>query len=106
MDPRFDLPLDRWTPIGGGIEIKPMHGYSVAETVVFGVRHPSDADGALSATPGWCVGSVPIDSRYGSSGHNWQVVQERPLTLSPSIRCAVQGHSMHGFIREGRWEAV
>ena len=31
----------------------------------------------------------------------WSVLQEEPLTLSPSLLCLACGH--HGFIREGRW---
>lgn len=104
-DPRFDLSLDSWTDIGGGISIRPSRGAGTDDVVVISIRHPQpDSVGVLSATPGSCEGSVPIDSRYGSPGHLWTVVQERPLTLSPSIQCAVPGHDMHGFIRNGRWE--
>jgi hypothetical protein len=31
----------------------------------------------------------------------WDVEQEEPLTISPSLLCHVCGN--HGFIREGRW---
>ena len=32
----------------------------------------------------------------------WDVIQEEPLTLSPSVQC--QGHAHHhGFIRDGKW---
>jgi hypothetical protein len=34
-------------------------------------------------------------------GARWDLVQEDPLTLSPSILCKRCG--LHGFIRAGRW---
>ena len=33
--------------------------------------------------------------------HRWAVVQEDPLTLSPSLLCMRCGD--HGFIRDGKW---
>lgn len=86
-DPRFDLPLDEWTPIGAGIQIKPILGFNRGDVVGFNVRHFDP--------PGWCVGAVTFA--------RWTVTQERPLTLTPSIQCSEQGHAMHGFIRDGRW---
>lgn len=55
-----------------------------------------------------CVGAVPfvvpgVSERDGSTPM-WDVVQEEPLTLSPSISCT--SCSRHGFIREGRWGKV
>jgi uncharacterized protein DUF6527 len=32
----------------------------------------------------------------------WQIVQDHPLTLSPSVRCSTCGD--HGFVRSGQWE--
>lgn len=34
-------------------------------------------------------------------GSVWQVVQEEPLTISPSLLCKRCGD--HGFIQNGRW---
>lgn len=34
----------------------------------------------------------------------WQVLQERPLTVIPSIRCLACG--MHGFVTDGEWRPV
>jgi len=48
------------------------------------------ADGA------WCEGVLHI-----VGPDSWEVVQESPLTLSPSIDCSVC--PAHGYIREGRW---
>lgn len=38
-------------------------------------------------------------------GATWDVVQQEPLTLSPSLHCdpALGGCGAHGFIREGAW---
>jgi len=101
-DPRFDLLLgeDAWTVIGEGVEIQPTTTFGGgAEITGFLIRHTVPAE-PLSATPGWCVGGFSItDGR-------WFVTQDRPLTITPSIQCVVPGHSMHGFIRDGRWQAV
>jgi len=53
-------------------------------------------DGAVQ----WCYGGL---TRTGMDVGRpmWDVVQEEPLTLHPSIECTVCGS--HGFIREGRW---
>jgi hypothetical protein len=100
LDARFGLEMTEWTPIGGGISIKPMQGYGRDDVVCFGIRHAVPID-PLAVEPGVCEGSVTIAEGYG--GKPWTVVQERPLTLSPSIRCVVPTHEMHGFIRDGVW---
>lgn len=50
-----------------------------------------------------CEGAVPLDRpgypEFGR-GPGWMVVQEEPLTLSPSIQADC---GLHGFIRDGRW---
>jgi hypothetical protein len=35
------------------------------------------------------------------SGPRWQLIQENPLTINPSILC--RGCGLHGFIRQGKW---
>ena len=42
----------------------------------------------------WCVGGFKIGEQW------WQIEQEDPLTLSPSLRCGC-GH--HGWIRNNIW---
>lgn len=49
----------------------------------------------------WCYGFVQIDGRYMPHADSWDLIQEEPLTLSPSLLCRACGS--HGFIREGRW---
>ena len=48
-------------------------------------------------------GYIPFTGR-GDWPVSWEVEQEEPLTLSPSLACRMCGH--HGFIRNGRWESV
>jgi hypothetical protein len=38
------------------------------------------------------------------SGPRWQLIQENPLTINPSILC--QGCGLHGFIQNGNWIAA
>lgn len=45
-----------------------------------------------------CEGVVFWDESYHE---HHDLVQREPLTVSPSLLCAICGH--HGFIREGRW---
>lgn len=53
-----------------------------------------------------CDGWVAFAGRAWSrafSGNiaTWTVESEKPLTLSPSVRCRACGD--HGFVRDGRW---
>lgn len=50
-----------------------------------------------------CAGSLMFDTPEGRQFHGpyWQIVQEEPLTLSPSVLCTQCGN--HGFIRDGKW---
>jgi len=50
----------------------------------------------------WVPLDVPAaDEVTTGRAPRWQLVQEDPLTLSPSILCRVCGH--HGFIQNGLW---
>lgn len=60
------------------------------------------------AARGWCESVVHFDlpetllMTHGESQLPiWRVDAWEPLTLSPSLRCALCGD--HGFIRGGRW---
>lgn len=46
----------------------------------------------------WCVGSFRIGKQW------WQMEQEDPLTLLPSLLCYACGD--HGWIRDGKWVKV
>ena len=53
-----------------------------------------------------CKGFVPFAGRawaneFGGRITTWDVIQEEPLTLAPSILCRACGD--HGFIRNGKW---
>lgn len=53
-----------------------------------------------------CQGAVPFSS---DSTKGWQVDQEEPLTLSPSINAMGNDDNsscLHGWIRNGRWESA
>lgn len=89
--------------IGAGVMVERMA--RDGEAVGLSIWFPNAAKGPDSATPGWCVGGV----RFGPEapdGTGWNVDQERPLTLSPSIKCLTHPDTEHGFIREGRWVSV
>lgn len=80
--------------LSDGIELRP---YVNTEGIVVGFwfRHPTP-EAVWQVDPGFCTGTVPI-----TGPRAWQVVQENPLTLAPSIHCV--DHGTHGFVREGRW---
>ncbi len=53
-----------------------------------------------------CKGFVPFAGRAWANEFSgrittWDVIQEEPLTLAPSILCKACGD--HGFIRNGKW---
>jgi hypothetical protein len=52
--------------------------------------------------PGYYVGRHQVSSQEGEV---WIVQCAAPLTLSPSLHCAVAdgGCGMHGFVVQGRW---
>lgn len=56
-------------------------------------------------TGGECFGLIYVRDPFGNSERPvpvWTVVQEEPLTITPSVNCV--GHPpWHGFITEGRW---
>lgn len=62
-------------------------------------EHPNAKDGPP------CAGYVHFrgrpDRRSGENRPAWEIVQDEPLTLSPSLLCRTCGS--HGFIRNGKW---
>ncbi len=55
-----------------------------------------------------CVGFISFTGRGWSNlfkdrpgFQSWEVLQDEPLTLSPSIAC--RGCGDHGYIRDGKW---
>lgn len=56
----------------------------------------------------WTAGFIAFTGRtqpewWLPTSPTWEVINEEPLTLSPSLMCQNCGH--HGFIRNGRWES-
>jgi hypothetical protein len=55
----------------------------------------------------WCRGWVPFkgskwETQFRANPiQSWEVVQQEPLTLTPSIACRVCGS--HGHITDGKW---
>ncbi len=62
--------------------------------------HPA-RQGAGNQGNGRCAGPVMFWGCGERDEPEWDVVQEDPLTLAPSLLCRACGS--HGFIREGRW---
>lgn len=81
--------MSDFVDIGHGVSIQLMHINGALHGIEY--RHPTP-DGKV------CNGYVPVKA-FCSSG--WDVLSEKPLTLSPSLLCRVCGH--HGFIRNGAW---
>ena len=51
----------------------------------------------------WCEGVVHF--KGAGEGHpEWDIIQDDPLTLSPSILCRTCGS--HGYIEGGRWRSA
>lgn len=73
------------------IAIKPYVSSSGPGGYLF--MHRIEPDDENQATPGWCVGSFRFDQ--------WTLVQQEPLTVTPSILCV--DHGTHGFITNGQW---
>jgi hypothetical protein len=48
---------------------------------------------------GECEGCISLKPRWDDG---WDLIQEAPLTVSPSLLCRACGH--HGHIKGGRWE--
>lgn len=47
------------------------------------------------------LGYIPINQPDGKIRDGWDLEQQSPLTLTPSLLCRACGH--HGFIRGGQW---
>jgi hypothetical protein len=62
-------------------------------------EHPART-GEGNLGEGRCGGAITF--RGHGDGSQWDVVQEDPLTLSPSLHCQCCGS--HGWIRAGKWE--
>lgn len=43
-------------------------------------------------------------SRLPIGERGWTVVQDEPLTLSPSVACRTGPCTLHGWIRDGHWQ--
>lgn len=88
------------------------------ERVDIGDEHSMELrhfEGELSGLNYWhpgkdgkpCMGFITFAGRAwarrfdGQQIEAWDVVQESPLTLSPSLLCRACGD--HGFIRDGKW---
>lgn len=72
----------------------------VRESEWIGIREWHRENGTYEA------GFIPFTGRmkpgwWRSDSPTWEVISEKPLTLSPSLACQQCGH--HGFIRDGRW---
>lgn len=52
----------------------------------------------------FCEGMEPTTAILPIGEGYWELVQEEPLTVMPSIHCRVCG--THGFITNGRWIEV
>jgi hypothetical protein len=63
--------------------------------------HPAGSD-LGKAGDGRCAGSVTFRGFAERGESEWDVVQQDPLTLSPSLLCRACGS--HGWIRSGKWE--
>lgn len=53
-----------------------------------------------------CDGFIPFKGRAWDRSFNgkissWDVINDDPLTLSPSVLCRACGD--HGFVRQGKW---
>jgi hypothetical protein len=88
----------KWADDPNLIDLGDDHSYRKVyfEGKFYGIdqRHKSKKNGST------CEGWIPL---HGDSPNSWELVTEEPLTISPSLLCHCGDH---GFIRNGRWEAV
>lgn len=52
-----------------------------------------------------CGGGVRTCKEAHHAGPAWEVIQEEPLTLTPSVLMHCQHGQEHGFVRAGKWES-
>lgn len=78
---------------GHAIELREFAG----EIAALDLHHPGCASPAFISFTGrsWA-------RQFNGNITTWEVEQDNPLTLSPSLLCRACGD--HGFIRNGRWE--
>ena len=48
-----------------------------------------------------CSGMIATHAEYDVGRPHWTIVQQDPITLTPSILCRSCG--AHGWIRDGKW---
>jgi hypothetical protein len=63
----------------------------------------NDLAGIILRFSDGCRGSIFFKG-HGVGEEEWDVLQEDPLTLHPSIQLITGTHQHHGWIRNGRWE--
>lgn len=104
MDPTVDVDLGHghrmrsfgWFP---DRELNPQYdGVPDIENLGVTVFHPRADDPGLECQSAIFF-DIPGVERFTDTV--WQVEQQEPLTVSPSLLCVSCGD--HGFIREGRW---
>lgn len=92
MDDEANTPVcteTEYVDIGHGVQVQRRYMDGVLAGVAY--NHPNCVAGEGS----W----IPVGA--GTDRHEWTLLSEEPLTLSPSLLCPVCQH--HGFIQNGVW---
>lgn len=90
-----------WQPPTGAIDIG--HGHRIVPSEYQG-EPAGISEWHLKSDGQWCSGWVSFKGSAWAKNFpdtGWDVVQQEPLTLTPSILCRVCGS--HGYITQGRW---
>lgn len=90
--------------LGSGVSLRFTQRYQTDEVIGAIIRHPRKDTPSVpppTSEPGMCEGSIWFVEWDPSRPRPlWQVVQEQPLTLTPSILCHC---GLHGFVTNGSW---
>lgn len=84
-----------YVDIGHGVQVQERRMDGVLAGVAYNHACPDGTE-----CPGGKGSWIPVKSD-ASDLDGWDLVSEKPLTLSPSVLCRVCSH--HGFIRDGMW---
>lgn len=91
-----DRPEDEWFDLGNGCRYK---------HIING--DDNDVAGIIHEFPDGCRALLFFRGK-GTGQAEWDVLQEDPLTLHPSLKVTAHNleetHEHHGWIRNGRWE--
>lgn len=98
--------IDEFTPPEGAIHLGGEHWYVKVvdkNDAWIGINewHRHGKTGKICG--GWVPFRTPATDGYSTKRDRWDVSSYEPLTMSPSLACAMPDCGSHGFIENGAW---